>query len=219
MKGSSVTLLLALAFFGSGLACAAKVYKWTDEQGNVIYSDTPHRGAIEIELPTEPAGIIPVPPDKMPTSKQPAAAEQSGESYTMLTIVSPTNEQVLDNPQGRVNVSLRVEPSLRGEQGHTIRLVIDGQPIDTLYTSDEIVITDVERGTHTLQVEVVNRAGNALIASEAVTFHIHEPSRLAPAGPDIYPPVYPPQPYPPIYKPVYPPQPYPPQGRPKPNVK
>src|SRR5689334_6872701 len=96
--------------------------------------------------------------------------------------------------------------------------------LETPDTGGEMFVTNVKRGTHTLQAEVVNRAGNTLIASQAVTFHVHEPSRLAPGGPppppkpDIYPRVYPPQPYPPTYKPVYPPQPYPPQGRPKPNA-
>jgi len=223
MKGSAIMLLLALAFLGTELACAAKIYKWTDDQGNVIYSDTPHRGAIEMDVPTDPAGIIPVPPEKMRAPRQPAA-EKSVERYGTLIIVSPTNEQVLDNPQGRVNVSLAVKPSVRTDQGHAIRLVIDGQPLETPYTGGEMFLTNVERGTHTLQAEVVNRAGNTLFASQAVTFHVHEPSRLAPGGPppppqpDIYPPVYPPQPYPPTYKPVYPPQPYPPQGRPKPNA-
>ena|SRR5689334_6872698 len=107
--------------------CAAKVYKWTDDQGKVIYSDTPHRGAIEMDVPTEPAGIIPVPPEKMPAPRQPAA-EESVERYGTLIIVSPTNEQVLDNPQGRVNVSLAVKPSVRTDEGHAIRLVMDGQP-------------------------------------------------------------------------------------------
>jgi len=64
----------------------------------VNYSDTPHRGAIEMDVPTDPAGIIPVPPEKMRAPRQPAA-EESVESYGMLTIVSPTNDQVLDNPK------------------------------------------------------------------------------------------------------------------------
>ena len=98
MKGSAIMLLLALAFSGTELACAATVYKWTDDQGKVMYSDTPRRGAIEMDVPTEPAGIIPVPPEKMPAPRHPAA-EESVESYGTLTIVSPTNDQVLDNPK------------------------------------------------------------------------------------------------------------------------
>ena len=84
------------------------------------------------------------------------------------------------------------------------------------FTVSATTTLDLGGGTHTLQAEVVNPAGNALIASAAVTFHMHAPSAQAPAGPDIYDPVYPGQPYPPVYPPVYPPQPYPPQGRPKP---
>jgi hypothetical protein len=218
MKRNAITLLLALAVLASELVCAAKVYKWTDDQGNVIYSDTPHSGAVEIDIPTKPAGIVPLPPET-PRSRRPAAGKENVESYDTLAIVAPTNEQVLDNPQGRVDVSLIIKPPLRTDQRHAIRVMMDGRPLEMPYTATEIAVTNVERGSHALEVEIINRAGNVLLASKAVTFQVHEPSRLAPAGPDIYPPVYPPQPYPPTYKPVYSPQPYQPQGRPKPSTK
>ena len=132
-------------------------------------------------------------------------------------MASPAKDQIIEDPGGWVSVSLAVEPPLRVSQGDAIRLKLDGQTLDTRYTGSEIAIPSVPRGTHTLQAEVVNPAGTVLITSASVTFHVQEPSSQAPAGPDIYDPVYPGQPYPPTYKPVYPPQPYPPQGRPKPQ--
>ena len=41
------------------------------------------------------------------------------------------------------------------DKGHAIRLVMDGQPLETPYTGGEIFITNLERGTHTLQVDSV----------------------------------------------------------------
>lgn len=212
MRISLPLLVIALLLPASGSGQSVKVYKWTDPQGNVTYSDTPRPGAKEIEILTEPAGIAPVRPEQMPQAR-PRTPDQL---YGALIIASPSEGQIVEDPAGSVNVSLAVEPPLRVSQGDAIRLKLDGQVLDTRYTGGEVAIPSVPRGTHTLQAEVVNPAGKELIASAAVTFHMHAPSSQAPAGPAIYDPVYPGQPYPPTYRPVYPPQPYPPQGRPKP---
>ena len=212
MKTTVSALLVALLVLASGAGEAAKVYKWTDKQGNVIYSDSPRPGAEVIELPTEPAGIGPV-PGRAPAPRPPVP----GPAYGALIMASPSQGQIIEDSGGWVNISLAVEPPLRVSEGDAIRLKLDGQTLDPRYTGSEIAIPSVPRGTHTVQAEVVNPAGNVLITSASVTFHVHEPSSQAPAGPDIYDPVYPGQPYPPTYKPVYPPQPYTPQGRPKPQ--
>ena len=212
MKAAAIlgALLLAMPV----AAHAAKIYKWTDPQGNVIYSDTPRPGAVEIEVPTEPAGIVPVPPRDAAQPSQPAAQPAA---YQTLTVVSPADQQVLENIGGLVNVSLALAPSLQVAEGHAIRLRLDGRTLGTRYPGAEIALPNVERGEHTLAAEVVDRAGAVLIASAAVSFTVHEPSSEAPAGPDIYPPTVPGQVYPPTYPPVYPPQPYPPSGRPRPD--
>jgi hypothetical protein len=210
-----VTLLLSPA-----VASGAKVYKWTDDDGHVLYSDQPRPGAQEIEVPTENAGIEPIPAEQRP-AKPPALDAISG--YGSLIIVAPANNQALDDPEGRVNVSLVVEPALREDQGHALGLRLDGRALETRYAGTDIVIAGVERGRHVLQAEVVDGAGKVLVTSAPVTFVQNRPSQLAPAGPPtgdeppIYDPAYPPQPYPPTYQPVYPPQPYTPQGQPKPS--
>jgi hypothetical protein len=194
-----VTLCMIL-LAGSGCAIAAKLYKWTDEQGNVVYSDTPRPGAVEIEVHTEPAGIVPVPPGATPA--EPPAPAAGG--YDSLIIAAPADQAVLEDPEGRVGVSLALAPALQTDAGHAIQLRLDGRALETRYAASEIVLTDVERGEHVVQAEVVDANGTVLIASAAVTFVQHRPSELAPHGPDIYSPAVPPPPYPPVYPPVRP---------------
>jgi Domain of unknown function (DUF4124) len=198
MKTIATALLGALLVLAPALGESAKVYKWTDNEGNVIYSDSPHPGAEAIEVPTEPAGIVPVPPEQIAPAKQPASVS----GYGALVVASPSDGQILRDSSGAVNVSLAVEPPLRVSQGDAIRLKLDGQTLDTRYTGSEIAISSVPRGTHKLQAEVINPAGDVLVTSAVVTFHMHAPSAQAPTGPAIYPPTY---------RPVYPPQ-----GSPKP---
>jgi hypothetical protein len=209
----AVAILSALVLAAPIAAHAAKIYKWTDPQGKVIYSDTPRPGAVEMEVPTEPAGIVPVPPRDAAQPRQPVAPPAA---YQGLTVVSPADQQVLENTGGLVNVSLAVAPALQVAEGHAIRLRLDGRTLDTRYPGAEIALPNVQRGEHTLAAEVVDRAGAVLISSTAVAFTVHEPSSEAPAGPDVYPPTVPGQVYPPTYPPAYPPQPYPPSGRPRP---
>ena len=60
-----LALLLAALILASATADAAKIYKWIDERGNPVYSDQPHPGAEEIDVSTDPAGIVPVPEEKL----------------------------------------------------------------------------------------------------------------------------------------------------------
>jgi hypothetical protein len=204
----AAAFLCAIMLGAAGHALAAKVYKWTDERGNVIYSDTPRPGAVELDVPTEPAGIVPVPPEKMPVPKPPAAGEAVA-SYGSLIIAAPSNDQVVEDRGSGVSVSLALEPALQVDKGHAIRLRLDGQALAARYTAGEITIPSIERGTHILEAQIVDPSEVVLIASAPVTFTVQAPSSQAPTGPDIYEPVYPPQPYPPTYPPVYPPRPLP----------
>ena len=205
MKPSAIALF-GLMLLAAGHSFAAKVYKWTDENGNVIYSDKPRPGAVEIDVPTEPAGIVPVPPEKVAVPKPPAGGAAG---YGSLIIASPSNDQVVEDRGSGVSVSLALEPALQTDKGHAIRLRLDGQALAARYTGGEITIPSIERGTHTLEAQIVDPAEVVLIASAPVTFTVQAPSSQAPTGPDVYEPAYPPQPYPPVYPPVYPPRPHP----------
>ena len=170
--------LMLLVFTGS--AAADKIYKWTDDQGNVQYSDQPRPGAQEMEISTEPAGITPVPAGA-PRAGRPSEANQP---YQSLIIAAPENGAELGDPEGRVNVSVVVAPSLQTDQGHTILLLLDGRPLQPAYAAGDIVLENVERGEHTMQAQVVDGSGTALITSDPVAFVQHRASRLAPRGPD-----------------------------------
>src|SRR5512145_2762917 len=105
-------LLLAAPF----AAHAAKIYKWTDAQGNVIYTDTPLPGAVELHTPTEPAGVVPVPPGERTEPKERAAWPAA--AYDAVTVMAPADGEVLQNTEGWVDVSLAIAPALRVADGH-----------------------------------------------------------------------------------------------------
>ena len=75
------------------LTAAAEVYKWTDEDGNIIYSDEPHPGA-EVLDPQEVQTIDlpdPGPPPRLGERGRPTP-ERKAPSYESIAITSPADE-------------------------------------------------------------------------------------------------------------------------------
>lgn len=162
-------------------ASAGPAYRWVDENGQVHYSDRPRPGAEEIALPESPA---PAPqPVRTTTTTTPAAAENEPSSgYDQLTIVTPAAQSTLWNVAGTVDVAVRVQPALASE--HQLRVVLDGQLLETRPGGPRFSIDDVFRGMHSLEVLVQDAAGNELIRSDAVPFMVQQTSIQNPNNPN-----------------------------------
>ena len=63
-----------------------------------------------------------------------------------------------------------IQPPLRTAQGHHFTLLMDGQKV-TDFTDTPYTLQGVDRGTHTLQVEVLD-GGKVLAESQIVEFHL-----------------------------------------------
>ena len=171
--------LLILAILAFGAASAAEVYRWTDKDGQVHYSDRPREGAERIEIQEPVTFRAPV-----STRRRSAAVDTQPEQpfrYESLEIVSPAQEEVLWNIEGQLAVSMRVEPTL--QQGHRLRLSLDGQPVEVRPGRTQAQLSEVARGVHVLQAEVVDASDEILIASQPRTFAVQQTSVLNPNNP------------------------------------
>ncbi len=162
------------------VAVAASVYKWVDENGVVHFSDQPHENAQKVELkapqtysaPKTPAG--PARPARAP-GPQPAAA------YQRCAISEPAADQVFMNTS-TVTAGVTVQPAVR--LGDTVIVTMDGQRIPGVPPGGGgFTISPVDRGTHSIQMTVVDSSGKTVCSSAAVTFHVHQPSLLNPQQP------------------------------------
>lgn len=99
----------------------------------------------------------------------------------VVRIAAPA-ESLVYQSTGRLTVTTRVEESGSGYEAGAVRLFLDNQ----LLTSSVIRLDQLAQGTHWLQVEVTDRAGNrgaesvALTISDAVAFDA--PELLTPSG-------------------------------------
>jgi hypothetical protein len=163
-----------------------QVYKWTQPDGSVVYSDSPQPGAEVLDLPPINVYAPGIPPDATAASTAPAEpatapAEAPAQPYTQFGIVTPAQGATIQNTAYTVDVTLALEPPLQAEQGHGIVLLLDGQSVTEPGAQLAFKLNPVYRGEHTLQAQVVDANGAVLAATESVIFYVHQASRLMPS--------------------------------------
>lgn len=167
-------LLLALLLVPPGIT--AQIYRTTDEQGNVVFTDTPPpEGAEREEVQLQPTNTAPSPeprPDLAPREKDPgeeAAAVKYGVAITV-----PANETTIPMGPGNFSVSAVVRPSLGTD--HKLQLYMDGVPWGEPQTVPSWALTNVFRGAHDVTVAVTDSEGEHLAVSEPVRVYVLRPS-------------------------------------------
>ena len=166
MPKSALFLILMLAL---GAAQAGKVYKYTLSNGDVVYSDKPPPADQGEEVKLEPLqgfSLPPAPPLEQSTAKS-KEAEPAG--YTEFKVTSPANDQTIRDNGGNVSVSLTLVPGLKG--GHSIEVLMDGQSIGS-GSGTSVTLTEVDRGTHTVQATIKDDEGKEIARSNSVIFHL-----------------------------------------------
>ena len=105
------------------------------------------------------------------------AHDASAFSYQRLRILVPEKSSAFWNTAGDVMIRVQALPPLCRERGDRIRVYMDGKLAGAV---SELQITDVDRGTHEVYAEVVDRHGGCLISSPTLHFTLHSHSILLP---------------------------------------
>lgn len=174
------TWLIVTLLFCAGTTALAQVWTWTDESGQVHYSDRPAPGARQIEL--SPAQSIPMPRAAPQVSEQGQVETDLSQRYT-LRVSSPEAEETLWNIGGTLGVEVQLAPELL--PGHQIDVMLDGQRQNLMRRSTRFTVEEVWRGEHSLQAVIVDQNGSELIRSDAVTFYVQQTSVQNPFNPNV----------------------------------
>lgn len=148
------------------------IYRTTDKDGNVVYTDAPPAGTSaseEVKLP--PTNTAPPPPD-LPRPADPEPTENAV-AYEV-AITSPANESTIAMGPGNFSVSASVKPDLR--KGQALQLFMDGQAQGEPQTGTSWNLTNVFRGGHDLTVNLLDKEGQVLASSDAVRVYVLRPS-------------------------------------------
>jgi Domain of unknown function (DUF4124) len=173
------TLVFTLMSLACSLALAgATVYRWTDEQGVVHYSDQPHANAEKLHVNAAQTY-------KPSTADTAAAGGGGGQTssaapapYRGCAIVQPQDDQAFANIDS-LTVVVQTDPQLHS--GDKVYVTVDGQALNGGNpTGAQFVLSPVERGTHTAQAQVKDASGAVQCQTPPVTFHVQQNSILNP---------------------------------------
>ncbi len=173
MRGLPLLLLLAV----SASASSATVYKWVDDNGVVHFSDQPNPKAEKLTIPgaqtygAQAAAIA-----------APAAAAPRPAATPVCVIDTPAAGQAfLDTFSISGHVTLA---NLGAAAQATLRM--DGLDISALLgPGGSFAVSQVDRGEHTLTLQVTNARGEVICEGTAVTFSIRQRSAVAPGVPTV----------------------------------
>ena len=173
-------LLLFSSFIGSFINSAAEkdgvtVYRWQSPDGSVEFSDESRVGseAVVVEEPM----VLPFLGKKPPIRK----ASSDEFSYASLSITTPKPEATFRNEAAfSISVTGQIEPILRRKD--QLVLLLDGAVIAGPGRSRAFTLPTLERGAHTLQLEVLSAEGNRVKKSDVITIYVQRNIARSKAG-------------------------------------
>lgn len=147
-------------------AQAATVYKKVDENGNLIFSDTPMEDSEKLD-------VQPVPTMKLPKARPNALQPKEKPTqfaYKSIIITEPQADQHFINNQGRVSVTVQVEPKLHPK--HQLQLLFNGVKRAGPSATTTFEFSNLDRGSYSATAQVVDDKGNVITSSPTISFHI-----------------------------------------------
>jgi hypothetical protein len=167
---------LVFGLFAACAADAAVIYKWTDADGIVHYSDQPVPGAVRVVTSSSTANGIgggsPTGLGALTNKAQPTAAGNSRPS-----IESPAQDQVFF-ADDIVTVRLGLQPGLN--ENHSITWHLNGKQLDDRADSVAFTLPSLPRGTYAIAATVTDLSTGAAQSTDSVTFYVRQPSELSP---------------------------------------
>lgn len=161
-----MTRLLLTTLLLLPLAAQAQIYRTTDEQGNVIFTDRPPAdGSTSEKVELGTLNTTP-PPPATPRPAPRATPEQEEAASYSVTIVAPENDTSL--PMGPGNFSVHATVTPYPGENEFVQLYMDGEARGEPRRSPAWDLADVAHGAHDLTVAVVDASGSQLAVSEPV---------------------------------------------------
>ena len=150
---------------------AAQIYKWTDSSGDTHFSDKPHPGAEEIELPKVQTYSTPKVPSE--GNQTDPLADTEINNYSKISIAQPEDQTTIRNTQGYVSIIVELKPKLKA--GDRVQVIIDGSAVGEPQASTVFALQDLLRGSHTIAAQVIDSNGKVIATSDSITIFMMPP--------------------------------------------
>ncbi|MFT6926848.1 MAG: hypothetical protein ACJAZP_002468 [Psychromonas sp.] len=177
---SSVSLICFCSVFSSMTAAAApaKIYHWVDDNGISHYSDTAVLGTTEIQVVnTNVVTSNNLKPETTPenlkqetTSENKAGVKEDPAIIYQAEIISPENDSPLRSNNGSIDIQVKIMPEKKPAQ--KLQLFLDGKALGSPQISSTIRADNIDRGTHQIQVQLLDESGTVIARTQVVTVHL-----------------------------------------------
>ena len=159
-----------------------EVYEWRAPDGTIEYSDEPRPGAktkhVEEPMTVAPSAVVGSSRRPVRTDDHDAGSSKVFSGYRSVSIESPRPDDVLwVNPTVPVTVSVSADPPLLA--GHSVALRLNGDQL-AARTRGTFQLNDLNRGTYSVQAEILDTKGEVLARSATTSFHVKRPTTGAP---------------------------------------
>ncbi|SEL59165.1 protein of unknown function [Colwellia chukchiensis] len=159
-----VLLTQAITVFAN----SAKIYVWRNEQGVLVFSDSPKPGAEEVDVKETNTAKSSV--DTSILDIKPKAITNDYQ----VEVVQPQNNATVRDNTGSVYVSGRIKPIFK--RGLKIQLYLDDEAYDKPQTHSMFVLRNIDRGEHQIKMSLIDDKGKIIATSPSVTFYMHRVS-------------------------------------------
>jgi hypothetical protein len=161
--------LLAALFALTCLSASAEVFTYIDAQGNRVFTDQPRSNAKRVPMAT--SNRMSATPTNAPAAVSPKKTEEPPAfRYDMLRVLIPEPDATVRSTAGEVIVSVTSEPGL--QRGHRYRLLLDGKATGEPGPSPVFALSNLDRGSHTLSVEILDGQGRTVERTAGQPFHM-----------------------------------------------
>jgi hypothetical protein len=166
--------ILALLIMGLtiSLVTSAKVYKYTDDDGNIHYTDIkPFDGAQEADI--KPLTIV----DSEPVINRKRELHKkkfSPHNFEKFKLVTPKSDSTIWNTAGEILASVDLGGKL--PKGHKVEFYFDGKSLGKIKSSSHM-IKEVERGEHSIFAQVLDTNNNVVKTTKRIKFYVKQHSK------------------------------------------
>ena len=162
--------LLAMSIAVPVNAGTAKIYVWRNENGELVYSDTPRPGAEEVK--TKPGNVIKS-STSLDTQVLDIKTKEIAEEYQVVINHPKDNATIRDNT-GSVYISGIIKPIFK--RGLKVQLILDDEPYNEPQNHTQFSLRNIDRGEHQIKMQVFNEKGKVIALSKPITFYMHRAS-------------------------------------------
>ena len=150
------------------LPAHAGVYSYVDANGTRVFTDQPQdprstavtlKPINQMQADSELIPTRILRPEQVPTTE-----------YQWLNILAPSPDSTVQNGSGSLIVSVQSEPALM--PAHQYRLLLNGRAYGEPSVEPFFTLEHVDRGSHSLSVEIINEKNQRQAISAAQTVHV-----------------------------------------------